>query len=271
MTSLARAIVACYPRAWRERYAQEVLEILDAGSVRLRDVCDLLRGCLSERVLALYEPSRHITAFRWISGLSLTLYLTALLVGLLLVAAAPLALGFAVHYVFGPFPAEWTDRLAWAFGLVFLLTIVPVWIQLFRLEKRSSQPTESVSRRIRRLRMTVAAAYGLLIFLVGVEGRLSFQAPAMLALLIMMFRDEPPGQKPWPGSGMFEALARLRTAQHDLRWARMELARCEGLYEGRSPGPELRVARVEMARLTTEEAAAMAALEDMGYHARFQR
>ncbi|MBM3751340.1 MAG: hypothetical protein FJW21_09195 [Acidimicrobiia bacterium] len=73
----------------------------------------------------------------------------------------------------------------------------------------------------------------------------------------------------WPGRGLFETLGRLRSAHHDLRWAKMELDRCEGLYAGREPGPELRAARAEMDRLTAEEANAMAALDAMGYHARF--
>jgi len=65
-------------------------------------------------------------------------------------------------------------------------------------------------------------------------------------------------------------LGRHRRTQYDLRWARMELERCEGLYEGREAGPELRAARSEMERLLGDGARAIADLDAMGYHARFQ-
>lgn len=43
----ARLLVRLYPRAWRERYGEELLELLE-DSVRLRDVIDVIRGAARE-------------------------------------------------------------------------------------------------------------------------------------------------------------------------------------------------------------------------------
>ena len=46
MTSLARAIVRLYPRAWRDRYGPEVLDLISSRRLRMSDVGDLGRGVL---------------------------------------------------------------------------------------------------------------------------------------------------------------------------------------------------------------------------------
>lgn len=57
---LARAIVTRYPAAWRERYADEVLELIDSAPVRAFDVGELFRNMLVEQVrtaIDLDQPS----------------------------------------------------------------------------------------------------------------------------------------------------------------------------------------------------------------------
>lgn len=46
--TLARAILRCYPRAWRERYEPEVSALVTEGRCRVVDLFDLARGCVSE-------------------------------------------------------------------------------------------------------------------------------------------------------------------------------------------------------------------------------
>lgn len=45
---LARAVVRCYPLAWRERYEDEMIALLLAEPVGLMQVLDLARGCVGE-------------------------------------------------------------------------------------------------------------------------------------------------------------------------------------------------------------------------------
>jgi hypothetical protein len=46
--SLARRIVALYPRRWRARYGQEMLALVEQSSVRTSDVIDLASGGATE-------------------------------------------------------------------------------------------------------------------------------------------------------------------------------------------------------------------------------
>ncbi len=44
---LSRAVVGCYPRRWKQRYAAELLDVLDQHRARLRTVLSLAGGALS--------------------------------------------------------------------------------------------------------------------------------------------------------------------------------------------------------------------------------
>lgn len=274
MKALARGIVRCYPAAWRRRYEDEVLSLIDAGSVRLGDVCGLLRNGITERVLSLYEPSRHITSYRFISGMALLTYITALVLVVLVVGAIPFALGYLIQRTAGPMPTEWLDTVAWFYLPLFVLLVLPGFVRLFRLQLARLKTGAALPAQATRLRWMVILGYAGLTFLTGLQTDLSLRqsinalTQAWVLVFILWEIPEDVGTQ-WPGSQLFDALGRLRSAHHDLRWARMELDRCEGLYAGRDPGPELRAARAEMDRLTAEEADAMAALDAMGYHARF--
>ena len=49
-STLARAIIRVYPRPWRERYADELLALVETSPPACRDLVDLFRGCVSEWV-----------------------------------------------------------------------------------------------------------------------------------------------------------------------------------------------------------------------------
>jgi len=59
MSRLAIALVHKYPQPWRDRYSDEVLELLRESPARLSDVGELLRGLIVERARALIEDSDH--------------------------------------------------------------------------------------------------------------------------------------------------------------------------------------------------------------------
>jgi hypothetical protein len=56
---LARAIVYRYPPPWRERYADEVLALIEDSPVRFGDLGELVRGLIVERARALIEDADH--------------------------------------------------------------------------------------------------------------------------------------------------------------------------------------------------------------------
>jgi hypothetical protein len=274
LKSLARAIVRRYPAAWRERYEDEVLALVDAGAVRPRDVVDLLRGWIRERVLALYEPSRHIPAFRLISGLALAAFVTVMVVGTLAVAAVPVLCGYLIRLATGPLPVGTLDAMEWALLPFFILPLGISWIQLYRLQWAHVKTGAPLPPTFARHRLVVLGVCGGMSVLGGMRPDISFESSYVFVLypwMVLTHFYEPPADAKWPGNDLFETLGRLRSVRYDLRWARMELDRCEGIYEGREPGPELRAARAEIARLMGAEADALASLDAMGYHARFAR
>ncbi len=55
---LSRALVRCYPRRWRERYADEVLEVLDQHRPRARTVLNLAGGAASTHLDPGYRAER---------------------------------------------------------------------------------------------------------------------------------------------------------------------------------------------------------------------
>lgn len=275
MNAVARLIVRWYPRAWRQRYEDEVLALIDAGPVRLGDVCGLLRNGINERVLSFYEPSRHITAYRFISGLALLTYISVLFLAVLTAGAIPFGMGYFVQRIAGPLPAVWLDTIAWAYLLALMVLVMPAYVRFFRLQLARMNGT-SLPHQAARLRWMIIGGYAGLTFLSGLQADLSFRQsfpPVFHSwFLVFILWEFPEDFDPrWPGRGLFEALGRLRAARHDLRWARMELDRCESLYAGRVPGPELQASRAEMDRLTRDEANAVAELDAMGYRARFER
>lgn len=60
---LAAAIVERYPRAWRDRYADEMLALIEDLGAGWWDVIDLARGCSSEWRISISDPETHPRAF----------------------------------------------------------------------------------------------------------------------------------------------------------------------------------------------------------------
>ena len=65
MTSLARAIVRLYPRAWRDRYGPELLDLIASRRLRMSDIGDLGRGALDAACIRSPRPARPC---RWRAG-----------------------------------------------------------------------------------------------------------------------------------------------------------------------------------------------------------
>jgi hypothetical protein len=90
-------LVRGYPRPWRGRYEAEVLALLDDASVRWRDVADLARGLLVERMRSTFEPGD-----RPVVTLTAILMVHVAKIGTMLGAAY--ALGWTLQSWPGPIP-----------------------------------------------------------------------------------------------------------------------------------------------------------------------
>src|SRR5258708_3722263 len=79
---LARRAVGWYPRRWRERYAEEILDVLDQHRISARTVLDLAANAAAARLDPAYRPRRSPVRRRLRSGLTM-LAAAATLLGLL--------------------------------------------------------------------------------------------------------------------------------------------------------------------------------------------
>ncbi|WP_157437080.1 WD40 repeat domain-containing protein [Actinoplanes subtropicus] len=63
---LARRMVGWYPRRWRERYAEEILEVLDQHQVSVRTVVNLAANAAATRLDPAYRPATSATLRRFL-------------------------------------------------------------------------------------------------------------------------------------------------------------------------------------------------------------
>jgi hypothetical protein len=108
-------IAALYPRAWRERYGEELADLLGSGSFGLRDRVDLVRGAVDAHL----HPERP-------SPLPVIAALTA----------SALATAHAVVLALQPVPTDWPGYLEDALPLIvgavaaLLPALVGLWLRL---------------------------------------------------------------------------------------------------------------------------------------------
>ena len=58
-TRLSRFLVRCYPPRWRQRYAEELLEVLDQHQPTSRTVLNLWAGAVSAQLDPAWRTGRH--------------------------------------------------------------------------------------------------------------------------------------------------------------------------------------------------------------------
>jgi hypothetical protein len=125
---LARLVVRRYPRAWRERYEDEIVALLQTTPVAAMQVLDLVRGCVGEwRSTAINRLSHSIPVVG--RGVAMTFRLVTSLVGSMLVGLPGVALAMGVAFALrttigdGQGGVILFQYLAWL-GLISILAFV---------------------------------------------------------------------------------------------------------------------------------------------------
>ena len=85
---LSRFLIGCYPRRWRQRYAEELLEVLDQHRPTARTALNLWAGAVSAHLDPAWRAGRHptIRLRRWAqisSGIAAVLLVFALVISFL--------------------------------------------------------------------------------------------------------------------------------------------------------------------------------------------
>ena len=250
----ARRVVSGYPKPWRDRYESELLSLLEDSPARLRDVVDLARGQVVERVRSLFEPGeRPLLSTTFVSLASLGRALT--------LAAPPIAAGWAAHYWMGPLPRSVANFVTLA-SLVLMLTFV---VLMARVRSSAATPGERrhhFSNRAGRVYLALAIPTA---FLMSWTSTHALQSLQQLWWFFPVW-EQFAARRPWQVE-MARAVAQMRTARHHLKWAVMELERCEALVAAGFPAP-IEKAQEVIARLVREEKDALATLHSLGYRAR---
>jgi hypothetical protein len=252
----ARRVVRGYPPPWRERYEGELLALLEDSPARLRDVFDLTRGLIVERARALFEPGDH-------PGVLATLAAVAAFARGLVIAAPPILAGLATREWLGPAPRA-VERFAIFASLVFICVLVAVRVLRAHLPG-VFEPGEP------RARLSQWAGLVYLGLAIPIAFLLSWSSNHVLQALnpLWMFApvwDRLAVRRPWQVE-IARAIHNLRSAQQEMKWAQMELQRCEDLVAEGVPAP-LQEARDAIERLARQRDEAMATLHGLGYRAR---
>ena len=253
--ALAQRMVRGYPQPWRERYEGEVLTLLEDSPARMRDVLDLARGLLVERVRALFEPGdRPVLLATLVSLVGFARALT--------IAAPPVIAGGAAHQFFGPAPV--VARFQIAAVAVFALAMVA--LRLYRKYWPTTSIFESGKPRLsKRAGLIYIGLVMPTVFLISWSSDHILDALTPLWMFAPVWHQTS-ALKPWHGE-MVRAVQQLCTARQELEWwARMELARCERLVADGMPAP-LQEARDAVAHLEQQREEALAALHSLGYRA----
>jgi hypothetical protein len=255
-TGIAKWLVHRYPKAWRERYASEMLALLDDSATRWRDLIDLMHGLLVERLHSVFEPgSRPKLTFA-------LLFAAPMVIGLVPVLLA-VGLGAAARSMFGAIP--WWGVSAG--GMLSLLTMLAwgfrrvIW-QLRNPERAYVRPYGPVPAPPGW--MVAMSLLGAMLLGAARTGPATLEA---LSGVVVAGEWLVMGGRWWR---MNAAVQQLFAADREMKWAQMELDRCERLTPRGVPMP-LEAARSEIRRIETQTEEALASLNSLGYRGRFSR
>ena len=261
--ALARRLVRGYPQPWRDRYEGELLALLEDSHARLRDVVDLTRGLLVERARAFFEPGDR----PWLTYFLSQLKSHALAVGAMGVTVMA---GWVAGYWLGPVP-----RVVVLIADVFNLFASAIFV--IRLGVRmGASPQRTFPGPPLPPAFAKRPGFVWVGTVLAVTFVSSWGSPGDVDSLVVMNVTLLAFQMSSPHAWqlvVWRAVHRLWTVRHELKWAVMELERCERLVaKGHMfmSGP-LDEARDTVARINRERDEAMATLHSLGYRATLQR
>jgi hypothetical protein len=261
---LAASLVGLYPLAWRERYEDEVLALIDDSPVRLHDLGELVRGLIVERARALIEdadhPSRTSAILVWMQP--------AFVIAFMVFAWS---IGVGLRTWRGPLPPGFDEAgmvLIQAFYLGFIGT---KFVVLRRSKGKSPLGLFPAWTALMLLPVFFAG------IAVATWGRWAgFTADPLplwlrlsLSLLLCSVFILELTYSFWPGRKMLEAIGRLAGADSQIRWARLWIEGCETMIAQGVPSP-LDQAQSQLAEGQRNRESALEQLQRLGYRARFQ-
>lgn len=266
MSHLARATVRRYPAAWRERYEDEVLALLAEAPVRWRDVIDLSRGLLIERVRSVLEPGDHPTlaaAVYWLLLATLRYLPGVVATGLLLAA------GLWLNRTFGPAPT-WAAIVGFGSFLVGTGYHRKYYWPADRAGIPRNDRMPMPRGRGLAVLLMVFVGFGIVTWADPPGGRTGPMQTALWFYLLPGFIASQIRPRFTRSREILWAFGALDSVMSQLKWAQMELDRCRILHAEGQWVP-LADAEADVQRLRNERDEILSVLHRCGYRARFRR
>lgn len=259
---LARAIVDRYPQVWRDRYADEVIDLIESGPVRLYDVGELFHGMLVERVRAAIDVERPSVAMA-----KLNAYKTMSVIATLVTIQA---CGWTLRYLW----PVYDERLDVALYLIlaFYLLLFAFWLTHTLLQRRKAaddrRPFPVWAALVALPLHLAAASVYLWVALINANDTedylLAFYHSSYGVSLIAVFLL----MHIWPGRRLVNAIVEADGAVNAVRGAEYQIVNCREWIAKGVPSPVADWERELVVRIEKRDVA-LARFKAMGYRARF--
>ena len=156
-TSLIRACLWLYPRSWRDRYADEVLILVEDAGAGIGDLIDLAVGGLGRRADELQRGAPMPSIFLW----------SILVVAVVVAMPTAVFIGFQLlNPGVGLVPPGYTN---WLIPLLPAVALVIALAPVVRVEvRRDEAGVTTVTTRVLPMRRAVVAVVILCLALLGV-------------------------------------------------------------------------------------------------------
>lgn len=261
ISRLARAIVRQYPAAWRERYEDEVIGLVNEAPVRIRDLADLAHGLIVERWRELLSSSESPRR----TEIVLVVFGPLVVLAVVLSGAA---LGWLLRTALGPWSPAWADAGEWTLVVLLLGSLPFRWRAVSPFHER---------RRGRTLLALLGALFvlvsgsewGELVRFDGSYRRFSETLATVLALKLFWLVGIGMTRGLWPDKSILDPIMSVDVAEEQLRLSRAWVEGCHLSASNGIPAP-LAEAEAQVARWEAELLKAKDALHAMGYRARFR-
>jgi hypothetical protein len=156
-TSLIRACLRLYPRSWRDRYAEEVLVLVEDAGAGIGDLIDLAVGGLGRRADELQRGAPMPTIVRW----------SILAVAVAVAMPTAVFIGFQLlNPGVGLVPSGYTN---WLIPLLPAVALLIALAPVVRIEMhRDEAGVTTVTTRVLPMRRALAAVVVFCLALLGV-------------------------------------------------------------------------------------------------------
>jgi hypothetical protein len=266
--SLALRLLRHYPLAWRERYEAEVCALIDDTGVRLRDLAELTRGMVIERVREqLSSDERPKRTFRFLALVPLAFSVT--FVGLAVLT------GFGVRALTGPWPESAQETAAWSVAVFIVIFFVvagktrrkvmdtsgppyPAWVGAVLLPGLFLMFATIVAARMNLSEPTTGSATWFTRNFYWLQWCFYTSSVSDLCSCI------------WPTRRLLWAFLAVQGAEENLKMNQAWAASCKEWIAKGVPSP-LADAERQIQEWTTRLADARGQVHAMGYRARFSR